>query len=127
MSVVPMLNDRVALIALAAFTTDADVGVFSIAIAATEVVILATQALALSAFRRIGSDAPSASAALTARTMRHSIVLAAAGSALLVPVVYLGVPLALGPGYEDVWLLLAVLSPYLLAFATMSPLYTFFQ
>ena len=127
LGVVPVLNERVAIIALAAFTTDADVGVFSIAVAATEVVILATQALALATFRRIGMDSPEESAALTARTVRHSVVLAAAGGLLLPPLVAVGVPLALGPGYEDVWLLLVILVPNVIAYAAVSPLYAFFQ
>jgi O-antigen/teichoic acid export membrane protein len=127
LGVVPMLNERVALIALAVFTSDADVGVFSIAIAATEVVILATQALALSTYRRIGNDDAESSAALTARTVRHSVVLAAAGGILLVPAVAVGVPVVLGAGYEDVALLYVLLIPNVIAYAGVSPLHTFFS
>jgi O-antigen/teichoic acid export membrane protein len=125
--VVPVLNDRVALLTLAVFATDAAVGVFSIAIAATEVVLLATQALVLAAFRRIGSDSREASAALTARAIRHNIVLAAGGSVILVPAVYVATPWALGPGYEEVPLLLVLLLPNMLYMAAASPLYTFFS
>jgi O-antigen/teichoic acid export membrane protein len=125
--VVPVLNDRVALLALALFATDAAVGVFSIAIAATEVVLLATQALVLASFRRIGSDSRGASAKLTARTIRHSILLVATGSLLLVPGVYVAIPPILGPGYEQVPLLLVLLLPSMLYMAAVSPLYTFFS
>jgi O-antigen/teichoic acid export membrane protein len=125
--VVPVLNDRVALLALAVFATDAAVGVFSIAIAATEVVLLATQALVLAAFRRIGSDSREASAALTARTIRHNMVLATGGSVVLVPAVYVAIPWALGAGYEQVPLLLVLLLPNMLYMASVAPLYTFFS
>ncbi len=125
--VVPVLNDRVALLALALFATDAAVGVFSIAIAATEVVLLATQALVLSTFRRIGSDSREASAVLTARTIRHSVLLAATGSLLLVPAVYVAIPPVLGPGYEQVPRLLLILLPSMVYMAAVSPLYTFFS
>jgi O-antigen/teichoic acid export membrane protein len=125
--VVPVLNDRVALLALALFATDAAVGVFSIAIAATEVVLMATQALVLASFRRIGSDSREASAKLTARTIRHNILLAATGSLLLVPVVYVTISPILGPGYEQVPLLLVLLVPSMVYMAAVAPLYTFFS
>jgi O-antigen/teichoic acid export membrane protein len=127
LSIVPVLNERTAIVALAAFTSDAEVGVFSIAVAATEVVILATQALALSTFRRIGMDAPDESAALTARTVRHSVVLAFAGCVVLPPLVYVAIPWTLGGGYEDVPLLLVLLIPNVIAYAAISPMYSFFQ
>lgn len=127
LGVVPVLNERVALLALAAFASAAAVGVYSIAVAATEVLILGTQALALSAFRRIGTSSPEASAALTARTMRHSWVLTAVGSVLLIPGVALALPWTVGPGYEEVPVLLAILVPAVMGFAGMSPLYNFFS
>jgi len=127
LSVVSVLNERVALIALAAFATEAAVGVYSIAISATEVVILATQALALSAFRRIGSDPLEESATLTVRTVRHSFVLTGAGFVLLIPVAAVALPWALGAGYEDVPLLLVMLIPRVITSAALSPLYNFFS
>jgi O-antigen/teichoic acid export membrane protein len=127
LEVVPKVNDRVALVALAAFTTDAAVGVFSIAVAATEVVLLATHALTLSTFRRIGSDPRDASAALTMRAVRHSVLLAVAGSVVTVPLVALALPWTLGPGDEDVPLLLVLLVPFVMGTAALSPIYTFFE
>ena len=53
--IVELLNERIGLIALAVFSTTAAVGVFSIAIAATDVLLLSTEALALSTFRRIAA------------------------------------------------------------------------
>jgi O-antigen/teichoic acid export membrane protein len=125
--VVEVLNDRNGLIALAIFADDATVGVFSIAIAATEVLLLSTDALQLSTFRRIGGDSPEASAALAVRTTRHCILLAAAASAVVIPIAYVAIPVALGPGYGEVPLLLVLLLPNVMCQAAMRPLYSFFQ
>jgi O-antigen/teichoic acid export membrane protein/O-antigen ligase len=125
--IVEVLNERNGLIALAIFASNAVVGVFSIAVAATEVLLLATEALALSTFRRISFDSREASAALSVRTMRHCVILAAAASVLVVPVVYVAVPFVLGDGYGDVPLLLVLLTPNVLCLAAVRPLYSFFQ
>jgi O-antigen/teichoic acid export membrane protein/O-antigen ligase len=125
--IVEVLNERNGLIALAIFAADATVGVFSIAVAATEVLLLATQALALSTFRRISTDTREASAALSLRTMRHCVLLAAAASAIVIPAVYVTIPWVLGAGYGDVPLLLVLLTPNVLCLAAITPLYSFFQ
>jgi O-antigen/teichoic acid export membrane protein len=125
--IVEVLNERNGLIALAFFTTDAVVGVFSIAIAATEVLVLATDALALSTFKRISFESREESAALSVRTMRHCVILAAAASVIVIPTVYLAIPFVLGDGYEDVPLLLVLLTPNVLCLAAVRPLYSFFQ
>ena len=125
--IVEVLNERNGLIALAIFTTDATVGVFSIAVAATEVLVLATEALALSTFKRISSDSREASAALSVRTMRHCVILAAAASVVVIPTVYLAIPFVLGDGYDDVPRLLVLLTPNVLCLAAVRPLYSFFQ
>jgi O-antigen/teichoic acid export membrane protein len=125
--VVEVLNERNGLIALAIFANDATVGVFSIAVAATEVLLLATDALALSTFRRISSDSREDSAALSIRTMRHCVMLAAAASVVVIPTAYFAIPWVLGDGYEDVPLLLLLLLPNVLSLAAVRPLYSFFQ
>jgi O-antigen/teichoic acid export membrane protein len=125
--IVEVLNERNGLIALAIFTTDAVVGVFSIAVAATEVLVLATDALALSTFKRISFESREHSAALSVRTMRHCVILAAAASVIVIPTVYLAIPFVLGDGYEDVPLLLVLLTPNVLCLAAVRPLYSFFQ
>jgi O-antigen/teichoic acid export membrane protein/O-antigen ligase len=125
--IVEVLNERNGLIALALFATDATVGVFSIAVAATEVLLLATEALALSTFKRISFDSREASAALSVRTMRHCVILAAAASVLVIPTVYLAIPFVLGHGYGDVPLILVMLTPNVLCLAAVRPLYSFFQ
>lgn len=125
--VVEVLNERNGLIALAIFANDATVGVFSIAVAATEVLLLATDALALSTFKRISSDSREDSAALSIRTMRHCVMLAAAASVVVIPTAYFAIPWVLGDGYEDVPLLLLLLLPNVLSLAAVRPLYSFFQ
>jgi O-antigen/teichoic acid export membrane protein len=125
--IVEVLNERSGLIALGIFATDATVGVFSIAVAATEVLLLATEALALSTFKRITSDTREESAALTIRTMRHAVLLSGAASVVVIPAVYVALPWVLGPGYGDVPLLLLLLTPNVLCLAAVRPLYGFFQ
>jgi O-antigen/teichoic acid export membrane protein/O-antigen ligase len=125
--IVEVLNERNGLIALAIFTTDAAVGVFSIAVAATEVLVLATDALALSTFKRISFESREQSAALSVRTMRHCVILAAAASVIVIPTVYLAIPFVLGDGYDDVPRLLVLLTPNVLCLAAVRPLYSFFQ
>ena len=125
--IVEVLNERNGLIALAIFATDAAVGVFSIAVAATEVLLVATNALALSTFRRISSDSREASAALSIRTMRHCLLLAAVSSVVAIPAAYVAIPWVLGDGYGDVPLLLVLLTPNVLCLSAVRPLYSFFQ
>jgi O-antigen/teichoic acid export membrane protein len=127
LNAVDSVNDRVGLLALAVFATDAAVGIFSIAIAAVQALLIAPQALALSAFRRIGVSSPEPSAALTARAVRHSVLFTLVGSLLLFPVVLVGVPFAVGEEYADVPLLFALLIPNALFLAAVTSLYTFFQ
>jgi O-antigen/teichoic acid export membrane protein len=127
LNAVDTVNDRVGLLALAVFASDAAVGIFSIAIAAAQVLLVAPQALALSAFRRIGISSAEPSAALTARAIRHSILLTTVGSLLALPVVIVGVPWAVGDEYDEVPLLFALLIPNAVFLAALTSLYTYFQ
>jgi O-antigen/teichoic acid export membrane protein len=96
-------------------------------VAATEVLLLATDALGLSTFNRISFDSREASAALTIRTIRHCVLLAAAASVVVIPVSYVALPWVLGSGYGDVPLLLLMLAPNVVCLAAIRPLYSFFQ
>jgi O-antigen/teichoic acid export membrane protein len=127
LNAVDSINDRVGLLALAVFATDAAVGIFSIAIAALQALLIAPQALALSAFRRIGASSPEPSAELTARAVRHSVLFTLVGSLIVLPVVFLGVPWAVGEEYGDVPLLFCLLIPNAVCLAALTSLYTFFQ
>jgi O-antigen/teichoic acid export membrane protein len=127
LNAVTMLNDRVGLVALAVLATDTDVGIYSVALAGTQALLLVTGALALSAFQRIGSSPRRESAALTVRAVRHSMLLAAIGSVVLVPVTFVAIPLTVGAEYSDVPMLLALLIPTAIGAAAFSPLYIFFE
>jgi O-antigen/teichoic acid export membrane protein len=127
LNAVDTVHDRVGLVILAIFASDAAVGVFSIAIAGRQILLVGTQALHLSTFRRIGTESSEGSAALTARTVRHAILLASASGLALLPVAFVAVPWALGAGYEDVPLLLVLMVPAAISLAAMYPLYTYFQ
>jgi O-antigen/teichoic acid export membrane protein len=127
LNTVTMLNERVGLVALAVLATDADVGIYSIALAGIQALLLVTEALALSAFQRIGTSPRAESAALTLRAVRHSMLLAAVGSIILVPVTVVAVPLTVGAEYSDVPALLALLIPTAIGAAAFSPLYIFFE
>ena len=127
LNAVDTVHDRVGLVILAVFASDAAVGVFSIAIAGRQILLVGTQALHLSTFRRIGTESSEGSAALTARTVRHAILLTATFGLALMPVGFVAVPWALGAGYEDVPLLLVLMVPSAISLAAMYPLYTYFQ
>jgi O-antigen/teichoic acid export membrane protein len=127
LNVVTMLNDRVGLVALAVFASDADVGIYSVAVAATLALLLVTQSLTLSAFQRIGASPRAESAELTAHAMRHCVLIAAAGSLVLIPVTLVAIPLTVGEAYRDVPLLIALLVPATIGSAVFFPLYAFFE
>jgi O-antigen/teichoic acid export membrane protein len=127
LNAVTMINDRVGLVALAIFAGNAQVGIYSIALAGTQALLLMTEALTLTAFHRIGGDARDASAALTARSVRHCILIAAVGSIGLVPLTVLAIPWTVGDAYGDVPLLIAVLIPATIGSAAFFPLYAFFE
>jgi O-antigen/teichoic acid export membrane protein len=127
LNAVTLINDRVGLVALALFAGDADVGIYSIATAGTQALLLVTEALTLSAFHRIGGDAREASAALTARAARHCMLLAGVGSVVLIPLTVVAVPWTIGDAYEDVPLLIALLVPATIGSAAFFPLYAFFE
>jgi O-antigen/teichoic acid export membrane protein len=118
---------RIGLLALAVVASDAAVGVYSIALAGLGVLFIATQALDLSTFRRIGSDLPEASAALTARTVRHATLITLIGGVILVPVTFLAIPWTVGKGYDDVPILLVMLIPCAICESATNPVYTYFQ
>lgn len=120
-----LLNTRIGLIVLALFTTQAAVGVFSVATAVGEMLLLTAASLSISSFRRIASGDAASSAALTARSVRHAILLALLGGAVLVPASAVGLPFVIGDGYGDVPLLVALLAPGMAFKAALMVLNTF--
>jgi O-antigen/teichoic acid export membrane protein len=121
-----LLNVRVALIVLAGLSTTATVGIYSVAVSGAELLRLASRSVYSGTFAAIGGRDEGASAALAAKAVRHSMLLAAASSILVVPASFVAVPIIFGPGYEEVPSLLALLVPAVIAFAVFPALTAFF-
>jgi O-antigen/teichoic acid export membrane protein len=121
-----LLNVRVGLIVLAALSTTAAVGVYSVAVSGAELLRLASRAVYSATFAAIGGRDELASAELAVKAVRHSMLLAAASSMLVVPVSFVAAPIIFGPGFGDVPLLLALLVPAVIAFAAFPALTAFF-
>jgi O-antigen/teichoic acid export membrane protein len=119
------VGPRVALIALAAFAAGAAVGVYSVALAAADVIYLTTYSLGLSVFHGIASRDREPSIELTARSIRHALLLALGAGAVLIPTVAIALPTLIGPGYHDVTALLAILMPGVLGASVFWALHTF--
>jgi O-antigen/teichoic acid export membrane protein len=121
-----MMSPRIALIALAVFSGDAAVGVYSLAVAAGDVLYLTTNSLVSTTFRGIASRERDASIELAARSIRHTLLLAVSVAAVLVPAVYLLLPHLVGEGFDDVPGALAILVPGVLGLSSFWVLHTFF-
>ena len=121
-----MISPRISLIALAIFSNDAVVGVYSIAIAVGDVLYLFTYAIVSSAFKGIASRVREESEALTARSVRHAVLLASVLGLIVLPFAYLALPLVLGDGYEDAAPALAILIPGIVGLSGFWALHTFF-
>jgi O-antigen/teichoic acid export membrane protein len=121
-----VMSPRIALIALAAFSGDAAVGVYSVAVAVADVLYLTTNSLASSTFQGIAGRDLQASTELAARSIRHALVLALCSGIVLVPAAAVGLPWVVGDGYEDVPALLAILVPGILGLSSFWVLHTFF-
>jgi O-antigen/teichoic acid export membrane protein len=121
------LDLRVALPLLAMLSTTAVVGVYSVAVSVAELVRLGSRSIYIGTFADIGSREREAAAALTARAVRHSLLLALVASLAVVPAAKLLLPPVVGPGYGDVPLLLALLLPGIAALAAFPTLTAFFS
>jgi len=121
-----VMSPRIALIALAAFSGEVAVGVYSVAVAVGDVLYLTTNSLASSTFRGIAGRELGASTALAARSIRHALLLALVSGVVLVPAVAVTLPLVVGDGYGDVPGVLAILVPGILGLSSFWVLHTFF-
>jgi len=124
---VVLLNTQIALVVLAALTSTATVGVYSVAVAGGELLKSGSRAVYSSVLPAVGWRDREAAADLTARAARHSVLLAAAGSVVVVPASAVALPLLIGPGYGAVPWLLALLVPSVLAYGTFLGLTTYFS
>ena len=121
-----LLNVRIALLLLAALSTTATVGVYSVAVSGAELLRLASRAVYSGTFAAIGGRDEGASAALAAKAVRHSVLVAAGSSLLLVPLSFAAVPVLFGAGFEEVPMFIALLVPAVVAFAAFPALSAFF-
>jgi O-antigen/teichoic acid export membrane protein len=121
-----LLNTQVAVGVLAVFATTAIVGVYSVAVAGAELLKHGARAVYAGVLPGVGERDPAASAALTARAVRHSMLLAAVGSAVVVPASALVLPPLVGDGFERVPWLLALLVPGVVAYAAFLALTAYF-
>lgn len=121
-----LMSPRIALVALAAFSGEAAVGIYSVAVAAGDVIYLTTNSLVSTTFQGIAGRDRGASIELAARSIRHALVLALCTGALLVPAVALVLPVVVGGGYGGVPSALAILVPGILGLSSFWVLHTFF-
>jgi O-antigen/teichoic acid export membrane protein len=121
-----IMSPRIALIALAAFSGEAAVGVYSLAVAAGDLLYLTTNSLVSTTFQGIASRDRVASIALAARSIRHAILLALTVGLLTVPAVALLLPTVVGEGFDDVPLALVILLPGVVGLSSYWVLHTFF-
>ena len=110
------------------FAGDAAVGVLSVAIAARELVLLAAQSgFASSSFHAIGVAERTDTPALTLRAMRHVVLLATVGSAAVILATLVGLAPLVGPGFEEVPGLIALLAPSTVALGCLYQIFQFFE
>lgn len=121
-----LLNTRLALLGLALFSTTAEVGVYSVAVAAAEMLQLTTFSLVSAAFRQIGSGNRERAVEVTVRAVRHVMLLDVLASAILIPIVFATLSWVVGDGYEQVPELLLVIAPGIVAYSGFLALQTFF-
>lgn len=121
-----LMSPRIALIALAAFSGEAAVGIYSVAVAAGDVLYLTTNSLVSATFLGIAGRERGEATELASRSIRHALLLALCTGAVLVPAVALVLPTVVGEGYDDVPIALAILLPGILGLSSFWVLHTFF-
>jgi O-antigen/teichoic acid export membrane protein len=104
---------RVDVLILAAFRPLGDVGRYSIAVAGAESLFVLSRAVATAAFaRQVGKDTTEEEAVgLTARTVRHSVLLLAGGAVVVVPLTWALAGPIFGDAFDTVWQPLLLLVP----------------
>lgn len=110
-----IVGTRIDVIVLAALLSVADVGRYSIALAAGEALLLLSRAVTTGAYARMISAPLDESIRITVRTLRHCVALVVGAGAALVVVVGVGAEPILGSGFAGVWIPLAILLPAFVA------------
>src|SRR4051812_204801 len=110
-----IVGTRVDVIVLAALLSVADVGLYSVALAAGEALLMLSRSVTTGAYERIISSSLDESIRITVRTLRHSVALVAGAGAALVVVMAFGAGPIFGPEFAGVWIPLAILLPAFVA------------
>ena len=122
-----LLNTQVGLLGLAALTTTKTVGVYSVAAAGSELLKAGARAVYSSVLPGVGRREQREAADLTAKAVRHSVLLGAIGAVVVVPASTVLLPLLLGPGYGGTPGLLALLVPAVLSYGAFLAVTAFFS
>lgn len=121
-----LVGYRVNLIVVAALLTVADVGRFSVAIVAGEVLFVISRALLTGAYAPMISSDVGESVRVTVRMLRHALALLIPLGLLLAAVAAVLAAPVLGDEFADVWLLVALLVPGFLGICANEVLANFF-
>ena len=106
---------RLDLVVVAALLTVADVGRYSVALAAGESLLLLSRSALTGAYAPIISSELSESIRVAVRTMRHCIALIAPAGVLLTLLSWVAMEPVFGPAFADTWILVGLLVPSFLA------------
>jgi O-antigen/teichoic acid export membrane protein len=126
-SVVSYLNFRIDVFIVLAVLGPRQLGIYSIGIAAGELLFQITRPINTAAFGRITRAGEAESAQLTATCMRHSMVLSLIFGAIAFAAAPMLIPLVYGSQFAPAGLVLRVLMPGVIAYSTMPVLATFFS
>jgi O-antigen/teichoic acid export membrane protein len=125
-SLVSLLNYRADLYIVAVMTTPAMLGMYSVAVTAAETLLTVTQVTGVVASPHIGSMDERASAALTARCVRHNVLVSGVCSGALALVAPFAVHVLYGNAFLPVVPAMRVLIAGVFALSLGSPMSTFF-
>jgi len=125
-SLVSLLNYRADLYIVAVMTTPAMLGMYSVAVTAAETLLAVTQVTGVVASPHIGSMDERASAALTARCVRHNVLVSGVTSGALAIAAPFAVHLLYGAAFMPVVPAMRILIAGVFALSLGSPMSTYF-
>lgn len=125
-SLVSLLNYRADIYIVALLTTPAQLGMYSVAVAAAETLLTVTQVTAMVSSPHIGSLDERAAAYLAARCVRHNLVLSTLTCAVLALVAPIAVGLLYGAAFLPAVPALRVLLVGVVALSLGSPMSSYF-
>lgn len=125
-SLVSLLNYRADVYIVAIFTTPAMLGMYTLAVAAAETLLTATQVTAVVTMPHVGSMERKAAEQLTARCVRHNVIVAAACCGLLALVAPVVVRVLYGAAFLPMVAALRILLVGVFALSLGSPMSNFF-